>query len=151
MSGTETGAPTPRKPPAPSKVEGLAPSAGEGLRLWPGVVIAIVLVLARYVLPLIAPDTELLPVSLSFVGVMVGMLCGVATVVWWLFFSRAPWSDRLGAIVLMIAALVVTSRVVHESIRGGMMGMMLVIYSIPVLSLALIVWAMATHRLSGWA
>jgi outer membrane protein assembly factor BamB len=135
MSTTQTGVPTPRQP----------------IRLWPGVVIGIVLVLSRYVLPLIAPDTELLPISLSFVGVMVGMLCGVATVIWWLFFSRAPWSDRLGAVALMIVALVATSRVVHESIRGGMMGMMLVIYSIPILSLALIVWAVATHRLSDWA
>ena len=130
---------------------GAAPPPRTPLRLWPGVVIAIVLVLARYVLPLMAPDTELLPIPLSFLGVMVGMICGIATVVWWLFFSRAPWSDRLGAIALMIAALVATSRFVHESIRGGMMGMMLVIYSIPILSLVLIVWALATHRLSDSA
>ncbi len=113
-------------------------------------VIAIVLVLARYVLPLIGPDTELLPIPLTFLGVIVGMLSGVATVVWWLFFSRAPWSERLGAIILMIAALFATSRIVHESIAGGMMGMMLVVYCIPILSLALIVWALATQGLSDW-
>ena len=53
-------------------------------------------------------------------------------------FSRAPWSDRVGAIVLMVAALFATSRVVHASIAGGMMGFMLVMYAIPALSLALV-------------
>ncbi len=132
MSPTQTGATTPRKP----------------LRLWPGVVIAIVLVLARYVLPLIGPDTEILPIPLTMLGVMAGMVGGVATLIWWMFFSRAPWSERLGAPILIIAALVATSRIVHESIAGGMMGMMLAVYSIPVLSLGLIVWAVATRDLS---
>ena len=49
-----------------------------------------------------------------------------------MFFSRAPWSERLGAIALMIVALVATSRIVHESIANGMMGMMLVILGVPV-------------------
>ena len=56
---------------------------------------------------------------------------------WWLFFSRAPWAERLYAIALMVIAVVVTKRVVHPSIAGGMMGFMLPIFSIPPLSLAL--------------
>ena len=73
---------------------------------------------------------------------------GWLIVVWWVFFSRAPWSERLGAIVLMIVALFATSRLVHESIANGMMGMMFSVYAIPVLSLALVAWAVASRRLS---
>src|SRR5439155_19380885 len=51
-------------------------------------------------------------------------------------------------IVMMIAGLGVTSRIVHKSIATGMMGFMLYIYAIPVLSLALVVWAVASRRLS---
>jgi outer membrane protein assembly factor BamB len=48
----------------------------------------------------------------------------------------------------MILGLVATSRILHPSIRTGMMGMMFVVYSIPVLSLAFVVWAVASRRLA---
>jgi outer membrane protein assembly factor BamB len=68
--------------------------------------------------------------------------------VWWLFFSRAPWSERVGAIVLMVGGVAATSQVVHESIANGMQGMMLPIFAVPVLSLALVASAAASRRLS---
>jgi outer membrane protein assembly factor BamB len=74
-----------------------------------------------------------------------GVLLAVAIVLWWLLFSRAPWLERLAAVVLMIGGVFVTRLIVHESIRGGHMGMMLVLYSVPVLALALVVWAVLTH------
>ena len=77
-----------------------------------------------------------------------GLVGGLAIVVWWVFFSRAPWSERLGAVVLMIVALVATSRIVHESIATGAMGMLFPILAIPVLSLAFVAWAVASRRLS---
>jgi outer membrane protein assembly factor BamB len=48
----------------------------------------------------------------------------------------------------MSIALFATSRVVHESIATGMMGFMLVIYAVPVLSLAFVAWAVSSRRLS---
>jgi outer membrane protein assembly factor BamB len=75
----------------------------------------------------------------------------VAIIVWWLFFSRAPWPDRIGAIVLMAVAVAVTRFVVHKSIANGMMGMMLPIFSIPILSLALVAAVAAGRRLSSVA
>ncbi len=129
MSTAPSGEPTPRKP----------------LRLWPGVVIAILLVLARFVLPLVAPDAMLF----AIVG---GLFGGVAVVVWWLFFSRAPWPERVGAILIMIVAIVAIRPLTHESIQNGMMGGMFFVYAIPTtLSLAFVAWAAASRRLSGAA
>jgi len=63
--------------------------------------------------------------------------------VWWVFFSRAWWSERLGAIVLMIVAMVATRLIIHESIAGGMMGMMFPIYGIISMCIALVVGLVA--------
>jgi outer membrane protein assembly factor BamB len=64
------------------------------------------------------------------------------------FFSRAPWLERLGAVGLMILALYATSRVVDVSIATGGQGMLLPVLAIPVLSLAFVAWAVASRRLS---
>jgi outer membrane protein assembly factor BamB len=62
-------------------------------------------------------------------------------------FSRAPWPERLAAVALMILGVFATRLVVHESIRGGHMGMMLPLYSVPVLALVLVIWAGLTQRM----
>jgi outer membrane protein assembly factor BamB len=69
--------------------------------------------------------------------------------VWWAFLSRVPHFDRWGAVVLMIVAVTATPRILHQSIATGMMGLMFVLYAIPVLSLALVAWAVAGRRLAG--
>jgi outer membrane protein assembly factor BamB len=116
------------------------------LRLWPGVVLAILVVLTRYVVPEVAPDAEISEMPVPIIGFLGGVLASLAIVVWWLLFSRAPWSERLSAIVLMIVAEFALRPIVHESIRTGNMGYMLIFYSIPILSLALVAWAVATRR-----
>ena len=125
MTNAPTAAAIPRKP----------------LRLWPGVIAAALLCLIRYVTPVFFPDLD----AFAVIGGIVGSL---AVLLWWLGFSRAPWIERLGAIVVMIVAPIVTMRVIHESIATGMMGMMLPLYSIPVMSVALVTWAVATQRVS---
>ncbi|MGH9970518.1 MAG: PQQ-binding-like beta-propeller repeat protein [Pyrinomonadaceae bacterium] len=117
------------------------PTSQKPLRLWPGVAAVVLQWLLWFVVPIVAPDAAMF-------AVLGGLACALAVVVWWLFFSRAPWAERVGAIVLMVVAVIATKRVVHQSIAGGMMGMMLPIYAIPVLSLALVAWAVATRRLS---
>jgi len=118
------------------------PTGQEPLRLWHGVVIVLLQWLVRFALPVLMPAA--IPVS-----ILGGLVGGLAVVVWWAFFSRAPRSERWGAIVLMIMAMVVTSRLIHESIATGMMGMMLAIYAIPVLSLAFVAWVVVSRRLSA--
>jgi outer membrane protein assembly factor BamB len=116
------------------------PASPQALRVWPGVV-AVTLQGLFWLVPLVVHDT-------GMVALMGGLACGLAVLVWWLFFSRAAWVERLGAIALIVLALIATKRVVHESIAGGAMGMLLYFYAIPVMSLALVVWAVASRRLS---
>ena len=118
------------------------PTSQKPLRLWPGVVAVVLQWLFWLVLPFVSRDA-------AMVGMLGGVACGLAVLVWWLFFSRAPWADRLGAIVLMVVAVIATKRVVHPSIAGAGMGMLIYIYAIPALSLALVVWAVASRRLSS--
>lgn len=112
------------------------------LRLWPGVVAVTLQWLAWFVLPFFVPEAKMY-------GILAGVLAGLVVLLWWLFFSRAPWVERVGAIVLMVLAVVATKRIVHQSIAGGMMGMMLPVLAIPVLSLALVLWVVASCRLAS--
>jgi outer membrane protein assembly factor BamB len=84
----------------------------------------------------------------AMMSMMGGIVGALAIIIWWLFLSRAPWVERVGAIALITLALVATSNVVHESISTGMMGMMLFILGVQVATFALAVSAVATGRLS---
>src|ERR1035438_10369200 len=112
------------------------------LRLWPGVVAVLLLWFIRFGVPAVLPDA--IPVA-----ILSEFVCALAVLVWWLFFSRVPRPERWGAILLLIAASFATRRILHESIATGMMGMMFLLYSIPFLCLALVVWAVVSGRLPG--
>ena len=115
------------------------------LRLWPGVVLVVLQWLLWFVVPRFAPD------EIAMYALFGAVLCGPAVVLWWLFFSRAPWLERIGAIVLMVVVVIATKRIVHPSIAGGMMGMMLPVFSIPFLCFALVAAAaVANRRLATW-
>lgn len=117
------------------------PTQQKPLRLWPGVIIVILQLLIKFGIPIIAPGV--------FAIVVFGqLLCGLAVIVWWAFFSRAPRIERWGAVVLIIIAIVLTSQFLHESIAEAGMGMLFPILAIPVLSIFFVVWAVASHRLS---
>jgi outer membrane protein assembly factor BamB len=112
------------------------------LRLWPGVVVAVLVVLLRFVIPLAMPETFVIGLGAAILG-------GMLIVVWWLFFSRAAWSERVGAIALMIVAVFATRPLLHKSIATGLMGMMFFVYAVPpVLGPAFVAWAAATRHLS---
>ena len=99
-------------------------AARKPLRLWPGVILAIVMVLARFVMPAVVPNT-------GIIGVMAGVAGFALILIWWLFFSRAPWRERVGALILVGVAGYLTTFVVHPSIAGGMMGNMVPIFLLP--------------------
>ncbi len=110
------------------------PAAQKTLRLWPGVVAVVLQWLMIIVVPIVAPDA----IIYCIVG---GLLAGLAVLVWWAFFSRAPGLERWGAIILMIVASVAASRIIDRSIATGLMGFMFPFFSIPTLSLALVAGA----------
>ena len=116
------------------------PTPQRPLRLWPGVLAVLLQWLARFGVPVVVADAMIF-------SVFGGLLGGLAIIVWWAFFSRAPRSERFGAVVLMVVALWAASLIIHESIATGMMGMMFPVVAIPILSLAFVAWAVASRRL----
>jgi outer membrane protein assembly factor BamB len=111
-------------------------TAQKPLRLWPGVVLALLFLPLRSIVPFVVPDGDMY-------GTFGCVLAALGILVWWLFFSRAPWVDRLVAIATMVVAVILTWRIVDESIAGGMMGGLLPMYGLQVMSVALVVWAAA--------
>jgi hypothetical protein len=112
------------------------------LRLWPGVVAAVVLCVLRYAVPLVFSDAFV-------VGFLGAVVCAVAILVWWVFFSRAPWFERIGALVVIVVAFLVTRPLLHKSIATGMMGMMYPIFALPpVVAPVLVAWAALTRNFS---
>jgi outer membrane protein assembly factor BamB len=118
------------------------------LRLWPAVIIAIVQLLVMIAAPLLMPDNGAL---IAMLGGVVGALL---IAVWWLLLSRAPWSERVGAIILMVVAVFAARSVAHASMVGAGQGMMIYFLPTPYLALALVAWAVATRHLEDgvrWA
>lgn len=128
----------------PPSTAPLAPPASRPLRLWPGVLLAGLLLVIKFGVPLLFPGA----LAVTFLG---ALACGALILGWWLFFSRAPWSERIGVVLVMAGALYATSRIVHPSIAGGMMRMMLPIVAVPILALGLVVAAAASRRWSTGA
>src|SRR5580765_3506118 len=91
------------------------PLARKPLRLWPGVTAAAVLLSAGYLLPAVLP-------SLAVVGLLAAVGGALLILVWWLAFSRARWYERVGAVILIVAAAMAQRYVVDPSIAGGAMG-----------------------------
>jgi outer membrane protein assembly factor BamB len=118
------------------------------LRLWPGVLIVAFQWLMRFVIPKLFPEATLFGMPLMFLGVMVGLACGILLILWWLFFSRAPWLERIGGVLLMVGALWLTRYVVDVSISGGAMGMLMFVLVIPVICLAFVIWAVVSRNFS---
>jgi outer membrane protein assembly factor BamB len=114
--------------------------------LWPGIIAVVLQWIGWFLVPVVLPMSEA-----PCIGLLAGLLGGLAILVWWLLFSRAPWLERIGAPVLIVLALILTKRVVHPSIAGGAMGMLLYVLAIPVFGLALVAWAVLTRRFSTGA
>ena len=69
---------------SPFEPAGDQPKAIAELTALPGIVLATILLLLKFVLPVVAPDK-------LEIGVFGGLLASVAILLWWLLASRAPW------------------------------------------------------------
>jgi outer membrane protein assembly factor BamB len=113
------------------------------LRVWPGLIGAAMIVIGLSLglfLPLTMEDPRLIGMAAAVAGTLV-------VFVWWLFFSRARWSERLGVVALLIAAWFAMRPLLDASIIGGAMGM-LPVFAFPVFAVTLAVWAATTQNFS---
>ena len=120
-----------------------ADSFQKPLRLRAGVVLLALQWLA-FLLPFAFP-------AVGALGMLGAFVLGVAIVVWWLFFSRAPWLLRLLGIATLPLAAIAVQGLLHPSIQRGGMGKMMYILGVPFLCLGLVAWAAASRRLSTGA
>lgn len=120
--------------------------AARPLRLWPGVVAVVLqwLGFLAFVLPVAPP-------GFGVYGLFTALVAGLVVVVWWLFFSRAPWLERVAPVAVIPVAVVVARRIADPSIQSAGMGNFIYFFSVPLLCLALVAWAAASRRLSSGA
>src|SRR6185436_15537391 len=108
------------------------------LRVWPGIVAVALQWLARFGIKALIPGIK------GFGrGMMVSFVFTIALIVWWAFFSRASRKERFGGLGFIALILGATWLLRHDS----MWLPWLFAYAIPFLSLAFVVWAVATNRL----
>ena len=94
------------------------------LRLWPGVAAAVLLVLFGYVVP----------IFVRFAGLAMLWARRAGRLVWWLLFSRARWYERLGAIVVIVLAVIAHKYRRPSVDRRRRDGLLSYILAIPTLS-----------------
>ena len=114
------------------------------IRVWPGVVLVAVQWLSWFVLPLVVP-------AAAVYGLFGGVICGVLILVWWLFFSRLPWIERLAVLPVLVIGVIAVRPFVDPSIAGGAMGMLMTMLAIPLMSLALVAGVVVGRRSSPGA
>lgn len=114
------------------------------IRLWPGVAALVLFVLARFVVPAVSPEAEL-------GGMLASVIASVIILVWWLFFSRLPWAERVGGIALLAVAIVAVHPFLDPSISGAGMGNLYYIFAVQLATLALVIAAVAARAMGAGA
>lgn len=112
------------------------------LRLWPGITLLVIQLALRFILPAVAP-------SATAPGILGSVFLAVLVIVWWVFFSRAPKSERWISLIVILISLAITSQFIDYSIATANMGLMFVMYAIPVVSWILVLWAVIAGKTSG--
>jgi outer membrane protein assembly factor BamB len=121
------------------------------LRLWPGVSLAVLILVLRWVLPEITnrvfePDLALNVALFAFLG---SLIASLLVAVWWLLFSRARWTERLVALGLVVVGFYAGRLIQDPSITTGAMGFLYGILVIPIVALAFVAWAVLTRHVSS--
>ena len=107
------------------------------LRLWPGVVIGLGVVVLRFVVPSVFTGG-------LFIGSTSAVIGGALMVLWWLLFSRAAWTDRFLALALFAAAILVTLQLAHPSVTAMAPLVLIPATLVP----AFVTWAVLAGRTS---
>ncbi len=113
------------------------------LRLWPGVAAVVlywsVLNVPRWI------DAEMMT---QFMAAMFGSMAAPALfAIWWLFFSRIAWSERLFGLLACAAVGGLTFLLAHPSVRGlSFMGPLF--YELPWVTSGWVLWLFVARSLS---
>jgi outer membrane protein assembly factor BamB len=106
-------------------------------RLWPAVALIVFLWLARLLPVYLTPDNAFL----MMIGAMWGpMLVTLGLAIWWLFFSRVPWSQRFLGLVLAVGIGIGVWFAAHETMDPAV----LIVFALPLVVTAWIVWLLVT-------
>ena len=109
------------------------------LRLWP----AVLIVALQWGVSTLA-QTFAAGTMLQFMAMFMGPMIGAALFAgWWLFASRLPWKDRWRGLAAAVATGV-TARLVADPSIGGMP---MIVFALPMITLACAVWLFLTQRL----
>jgi outer membrane protein assembly factor BamB len=137
-SGSEFTSSPPTGAPAITAGSAVAAPQPARLRLWPGVVIVVLQLLAIFV-----PEWLSLEPVVQFMAMMFApMVGGAAIALWWLFASRIRWADRF--IVLLVFALCGGAMwlLSHPSVSAGGYGLLL--YGLPTATTCWVLWLLVT-------
>ncbi len=109
------------------------------LRLLPGLIILTIVLIMRFILPVLNHD-------LLAIAMMSGLAGMLAIIIWWAFFSRASRIERFGAPILIIMTLFLVYQFLDISISTGGQGLMFFIYVTPPLCITFVLWAVFTRK-----
>jgi outer membrane protein assembly factor BamB len=113
------------------------------LRLWPAVLIIIIQWLVITVPAWVVPGTQL-QVNCMIYGAVGG---GAAIALWWLFASRARWTDRLLVLVFFAASAIAAYPLYHPTFVFRNYGPL--VRGVPLATTLWVVWLVLTPSL-GW-
>jgi outer membrane protein assembly factor BamB len=90
------------------------PSAMRALRIWPGMLLVVVMILARFVPAYLEGGLA----RYWMVAMMGPLACCLLLVIWWLAASRATWKERGFGFLGLVAVFAITTALVEPLMRG---------------------------------
>jgi len=112
----------------------------KGLRLWPGIVIMALYWANIQISNWIWPG-EMIQIQMMMFG---GMICLALFLIWWVFFSRIPWMDRIGILVACVTIGAIANWLAHPSYKNGFF----FFFAPPVVMSVWVGWLLISQKLS---
>lgn len=104
----------------PKAIELNAQQKYRPLRVWLPLICLPLMAFMRFVPDLVPNGPSMIWMASAFGPLLVGLLI----MIWWLFLSRARWTERIVGILGLGAAVAIEQLVCHESMRGPLLMVM---------------------------
>ena len=114
------------------------------LRIWVPLILLPLMVLARFLPDLVPNGPGMMWAVAAFGPVLVGLL----VMLWWLFASRARWTERVVGLVALVGLFVVVGLVLDRSMQGPLIIVMMIPMGIAGFAIGLILFSkwLSFHR-----